>query len=288
VIYLNDGTGQFTRVVTGMPMLGQELDGPASWADYSGDGNLDLLIANTAGPRELYWSDGNGRSALRVRCAGTLSDSRGVGSRVAIKATIAGNTSWYYRTSSGRDDLSMHFGLGDATAVDSLVVRWPITGMQILAPVSIDANLTITEPSTRSVPILLYPAHRSPDIPTTTMLRWRSSAGAMMYHLQVSTDTHFSSFEYNDSTLIDTTKILGPFALSTNYYWRVRAKDSLDRNLAVHHCHARSRSSSPSLPVAQWESAVDHRISVVETKQPCNAISSSDGGRFALHRLAPE
>ena len=226
VAYINDGTGQFTRVAAGMPMVGLDLDGPVSWVDYSGDGNLDLLVANTVGPRQLYWSDGIGRSALRVRCAGTLSDSRGVGARVAIKATIGGKTSWYYRTATGRDDLSMHFGLGDATTVDSVVVRWPIAGVQVLAPVDVDANLVVTEPAIRNLPLLVYPPHRSVDIPTTTTLRWRSIAGATAYHLQVSTDSLFSSFEYNDSTTVDTTKNLGPFAQSANFFWRVRAKGS--------------------------------------------------------------
>ena len=226
VAYINDGAGNFTRIASGMPLVGRDMDGPASWADYSGDGNLDLLVANTVGPRQLYWSDGIGRSALRVRCAGTLSDSRGVGTRVAIKATIGGRTSWSYRTPTGRDDVSMHFGLGDATAVDSLVVRWPIAGVQVLAPVDVDANLVITEPAIRNLPLLVYPPHRSVDIPTTTTLRWRSIAGATAYHLQVSTDSLFSSFEYNDSTTVDTTKNLGPFAQSANFFWRVRAKGS--------------------------------------------------------------
>ena len=224
VVYLNDGTGRFTRLASGMPILGQDLDGPTSWADYSGDGNLDLFIANTTGARQLHWSDGIGHAALRVRCSGVLSDSRGVNARVAIKATIGGKSFWQYRNASGRDDMSLHFGLGDATIVDSVVVRWPIAGVQVLAPVAIDANLTITEPSTRSVPLLVYPSNRAMDIPTTTTLRWRSSAAATLYHLQISSDTLFSVIEYNDSTMFDTSKVVGPFNLSTTYFWRVRAK----------------------------------------------------------------
>ena len=221
--YVNDGTGRFTRMSSGMPMLGHDVDGPVTCVDYSGDGNPDLVIANATGPRELYLSDGIGHAALRIQCAGTFSDSRGIGAKVGIKASIGGQSSWQYRSATGRDDTYRHFGLGDAATVDSVAILWPATGLQVLAPVEIDADLTVTEPSLRTMPILVYPPDRSTEIPTMATFRWRSSDGATGYHLQVATDSLFSSLVINDSTLTDTTDDRGVLLMSTAYFWRVRA-----------------------------------------------------------------
>lgn len=45
--YRNDGGGAFTRVTTG-PIVTERLDnGATAWADYDGDGNLDLLVTTS-------------------------------------------------------------------------------------------------------------------------------------------------------------------------------------------------------------------------------------------------
>jgi hypothetical protein len=49
---------------------------------------------------------------------------------------------------------------------------------------------------------------------------------AATYRLQVATDTLFGSIVYNDSTLTDTARQVGPLVVNTQYYWRVNAKNA--------------------------------------------------------------
>lgn len=77
----NDGKGVFTDVTIDAGLLSFHPTQAASWADYDGDGFLDLYIANETGnpsiphPNELYHNNGNGTftnvaAALRLNITG--------------------------------------------------------------------------------------------------------------------------------------------------------------------------------------------------------------------------
>ena len=55
---------------------------------------------------------------------------------------------------------------------------------------------------------------------------WMTVPGATKYHLQVATDGQFSSLAFNDSTLIDTTRVVA-VRVATTYWWHVRARNSV-------------------------------------------------------------
>ena len=76
------------------------------------------------------------------------------------------------------------------------------------------------------VPELVAPASGSGEHAPFLLFVWRPSAHADFYHLQVSTDAPFQSTLFDDSTLVDTVKKVGPLEYKTTYYWRVRARNS--------------------------------------------------------------
>ena len=81
-----------------------------------------------------------------------MSNTTGIGARIRVKATVGGSPVWQMRDVSGSDgycsqSLRQHFGLGDATTVDSLVVSWPSGTEQVFVSVSVDQLLTVVEPS---------------------------------------------------------------------------------------------------------------------------------------------
>jgi len=78
---------------------------------------------------------------------------------------------------------------------------------------------------TPAVPVLEFPGDRSKNIQTSPALRWYTVEGALDYHLQLSTDSTFSSvLIVNDSTVVDTSFGIGPLANNTTYFWRVRSR----------------------------------------------------------------
>ncbi len=159
-LYDNDGTGTFTSIDTGIAVTDGNYTMGAGWADHDNDGDLDLFTAKNdyfgGSDNALYRNDGTGNNWLEVRCVGTVSNRSAIGARVRAKAHIGWLDVWQTREisaqtgggNSGQSSLLASFGLGDASIVDTLVVRWPSGIVQTLTAVSINQILTVTEQQT--------------------------------------------------------------------------------------------------------------------------------------------
>jgi hypothetical protein len=77
-----------------------------------------------------------------------------------------------------------------------------------------------------TAPVLLLPADGAVGQPVPPSLTWSSIPSATWYHLQVAADSLFSSIVVLDSTLTDTTRVVGTLGYATSYHWRVRAQNS--------------------------------------------------------------
>ncbi len=75
-------------------------------------------------------------------------------------------------------------------------------------------------------PTLLSPAKGAIDISTSPTLTWNATTDAVSYTLQVSTDSLFSSFVYNQNGLTTTSQQLTGLSYLTTYYWRVSATNN--------------------------------------------------------------
>jgi enediyne biosynthesis protein E4 len=113
-------------------------------SDLTGEGSIDMLIGNGDGynthiysPNYLFFNRKENNSWVKFFCIGTKSNFNAIGTKIRIKATINGKPIWQTRvieTNSGKfaqSGYEMHFGLGDATVIDSLIVYWP-SGIQTL------------------------------------------------------------------------------------------------------------------------------------------------------------
>ncbi len=65
---------------------------------------------------------------------------------------------------------------------------------------------------------------------TTVTLAWQASQGAASYWLQVSSDSTFQAFAYNDSALKTTSQQVSGLQPNTKYFWRVNASSSTQRS----------------------------------------------------------
>ena len=154
MLYHNNGDGSFTRVMTGRIASGHGQSICAAWGDYDNDGFLDLFIARGGHETEnnyLYHNNGNSNAWIRIKLIGTVSNRSVIGAKVRLKATIGGNTFWQLREITvgngfNQSPLEAHFGLGDATNIDTVRIEWPSGTVQELQNVAPRQFLTITEP----------------------------------------------------------------------------------------------------------------------------------------------
>jgi hypothetical protein len=122
----------------------------ASFADYDRDGLVDVYVVNQEGiPRLLRnVTPSEGLHWLEVDPVGTRSNRDGCGVRLTA---FAGGASMLREVMCGSSlgagsDPVVHFGLGEATRVSRLVVRWPSGVRQVLRNVAANRLVTVTEP----------------------------------------------------------------------------------------------------------------------------------------------
>ncbi len=74
-------------------------------------------------------------------------------------------------------------------------------------------------------PLLSTPADGATNVSQTPTLVWNPAPGATTYRLQVARDTAFTQITVDDSTLVGTSRSIGPLLSNTTYFWRVRARN---------------------------------------------------------------
>lgn len=108
-----------------------------SIGDLNNDGFLDIQNDQT-----IYFSDKNDNNWIKVNMLGVQSNSNGIGARVELYGSW-GKQIRDIRSGDGfrhMNTLNAHFGIGTATEIDSIVIKWP-SGIVDSYP-----NPTINEP----------------------------------------------------------------------------------------------------------------------------------------------
>ena len=133
VIYLNDGNGQFTNILNHPLTL--EDSHTAQLFDQDNDGDLDVVLTREGwgvnGYDNLFVNEGNNNSWIVLICEGTVSNKSAIGTRVQAKAFVNGAHITQTREITPINghltwaNLRVHFGLGDAEEIDTLLIRWP-------------------------------------------------------------------------------------------------------------------------------------------------------------------
>ena len=151
-LFRNLGTGKFQEVMPpeGTALARGIIGRGAAYADYDGDGDLDILITTNQGPAYLFRNDTELRSHfVRVKTQGTRSNRDGIGARVRVH-TGGAVLQKTVRTGSSylsQSELPLTFGLGSATAIEKVRILWPSGIVDELRGVALDTTVLAQEGS---------------------------------------------------------------------------------------------------------------------------------------------
>ncbi len=156
ILLRNTGDGQFVDVTesAGVGNLGKGHG--ATFADYDGDGDVDLYapiggaMFGDRQPNSFYRNNGSPHHWLQLRLIPTQSNPDAIGTRIAVTLpqgvrhhTIAGGTGF-----GSMNDPVVSIGLGAATQVEHVHIRWPNGVQQRFQDLAADQRLVLTEGET--------------------------------------------------------------------------------------------------------------------------------------------
>ncbi len=136
VRYFRNDAGSFIYISDGLTT--PTATNGATNGDYDNDGDLDVFfngVGNNGNTISvgLYRNDtaaGN-RKFINIKLSGISSNKSALGSVVKIKSVINGIHVRQMRevnaqnSFQGQNDMRLHFGTGNATMIDSVIIKWP-------------------------------------------------------------------------------------------------------------------------------------------------------------------
>ena len=161
-LFRNNGDGTFTDTGYANQADRNEDGRGVSIFDYDQDGQLDVLLRNYKQPAQLLHNAGGTNHWIEIKLVGTRSNRDAVGARVTVWAGGLQQTREVHAGSGylSGSSLVQHFGLGAATRIASLHVRWPSGAEATLTDLPSDQQLMLREGNPQAVAVRswVYPS----------------------------------------------------------------------------------------------------------------------------------
>ena len=149
-LHLNQKDGTFCDASdqAGPALLENRVSRGLAAGDLFNDGNVDVVIEDLEGSPMILRNRGiANRHWISFELAGTNSNRLAIGARLKI---VAGGMTQTEEIRSGgsylsQSDFRVHFGLGSATKVESIEIRWPSGATEILNNLAADTFYSVLE-----------------------------------------------------------------------------------------------------------------------------------------------
>jgi enediyne biosynthesis protein E4 len=153
-LFRNLGNGRFESVAdrAGAVFQQEAVGRGAAFGDIDNDGDIDVVVANAAGPAQLLVNRIERKHWLGLRLVGERSSRDMVGARVSV-VTADGRTLWRRARADGSyassNDPRVLVGLGDSSSVKSVTVHWPSGDTDEWSGLGIDRWTTLRQDTGR-------------------------------------------------------------------------------------------------------------------------------------------
>jgi hypothetical protein len=148
MVFHNEGNERFQETGKVLGFTRKFVARGAAHADIDNDGAPDILLTSNGGPAYLFHNVGGSRNnAIRVKTVGTRSNRDGIGAEVRIRTGAGENWQTVHSGSSylSQSELTLTFGLGQETAVQSVEIVWPSGQRDTLTNLKANNTYTIQE-----------------------------------------------------------------------------------------------------------------------------------------------
>jgi hypothetical protein len=150
VLYQNLRNGNFKDITekVGGSLLEPTASRGCAFGDFDNDGDIDVVINPVNDFPALLRADSTtNNNWIAIKAIGVKSNRSGVGARIKI---FAENKTQFDEVRSGgsyysQNDLRVHFGLGKATKVKTIEVRWPSGSVDLLSETTVNQVIYVKE-----------------------------------------------------------------------------------------------------------------------------------------------
>ena len=145
-MYRNDGA-MFTEVAASIGLNDLQHSSCVTAGDFNNDGSVDLYVNNNGSANRLFRNSGGPNKWVIFNLKGVTSNRSAIGSRVTIKTGALRQIREVEGGSGGKgqNSLPLEFGIGSATIIDSVIVRWTNGLVQRFANVNPNQIYTLVE-----------------------------------------------------------------------------------------------------------------------------------------------
>lgn len=148
VLFRNNGNKTFSDVTS--VIGGADYDGRGiAFADFDNDGDVDFCITGGPSDNTRLWRNDTITTHhwVVLELVGTISNRSAIGARIEITTDVR-TTVKEVSGGAGRgsqNSLPVEFGLGNATEIQNVTIRWPSGKLQSLSSIIMDQYHTIVE-----------------------------------------------------------------------------------------------------------------------------------------------
>jgi len=147
---LRDGTFADTAAEAGQALLEKHVSRGAAFGDYDEDGDVDVIVNEIDGAPLLLRNDGGNQAGnwISLKLVGAGKSNRnavGARAKLAIDGLTLLDEVHAGDSYLSHSDWRLHFGLGQAQAVNEATIQWPSGTVTKLGKLPINRTLTIVE-----------------------------------------------------------------------------------------------------------------------------------------------
>src|SRR2546423_403151 len=156
ILYHNNGKGAFTDISSsaGPAITAVASSRGLATGDLWNDGRISAIISNmSARPSLLVNEARSSNHWIAIKTVGSKSNRDGIGARVTVKIgkRTLGDEMRSGSSYDSNSDMRVHFGLGAATKIDELKIRWPSGMVERFDNLRVDTIHTLKEGSGTAV-----------------------------------------------------------------------------------------------------------------------------------------